>query len=84
MTCASDIGKQNRTGLEPTARGDMRAELMRRWYEKNRESAWDRIRPGAPRKSMVADNFMIGMLDEAKNILGLDDEALTREWMDGP
>lgn len=29
-------------GLEPTARGDLLAQKVRRWYEDNRESWWDR------------------------------------------
>ena len=47
--------------MDPTSRGDMCAELMRRWYEDNRENWWDRL----GRREECADNFAIGMMNEA-------------------
>jgi hypothetical protein len=55
--------------IEPTQRGDMIAAEARRWYEANRESWWDRHRPGADRRGAHADSFMLrflGAVDEAK------------------
>lgn len=67
------------TELEPTSRGDMIAELMRSWYEKNRESWWERHKPSAPRKGEVADGFMYDLTREAVRIVNLDDERLCEE-----
>ncbi len=54
--------------LDPTARGDMIADKVRAWYEANRETWWDRHKPGiwgsAPDRSGVhADNFILGLLN---------------------
>ena len=42
---------------DPTARGDQVASYVRQWYEKNRESWWDRNRPGADRNGSHADEW---------------------------
>lgn len=57
--------------LDPTARGDLIAEHVRRWYEANRESWWDRHRPGiwgsAPDRSGAhADNFMLRLVNAVR------------------
>lgn len=72
------LGLYNR--IEPTARGDVCAELMRRWYERNRESWWDRVRPGGDRRGGHADNFAMSMLGEASRIGNLTDDELLREF----
>lgn len=66
--------------IDPTARGDMKASLLRRWYEAHRPSWWRR-RFGLcpPNRNDVADEFMLGLLQEARRIDGLCDEALARE-----
>ena len=53
--------------LDPTTRGDLIAEEVRRWYEANRETWWQRHKPGiygaAPDRSGVhADNFILGLI----------------------
>lgn len=49
--------------MDPTARGDMIAESMRRWYEANRETWWERHRPNADRRGAHADGFMLRFLN---------------------
>lgn len=53
---------------EPTARGDEIADYVRRWYELNRESWWDRHRPGADRRGLHADEFMLGFIQEVGRV----------------
>lgn len=48
--------------IDPTEQGDMLAEKARIWYEANRESWWDRHRPGADRKGKHADEWMLRFL----------------------
>lgn len=48
--------------MDPTSRGDLIAEKVRRWYEANRETWWDRHRIFAPspdRDGTHADEFML-------------------------
>jgi hypothetical protein len=71
--------KPFRRMMDPTQRGDMKAELMRRWYEQNRETWAARHWINAERKGGVADNFCIGMLNEASRILNLSDDDLWRD-----
>jgi hypothetical protein len=57
------------THIDPTSRGDMVADLMRRWYEANRESWWDRHKPGIigagpDRSGRHADEFMLRLISE--------------------
>ncbi len=71
-------------GLDPTSAGDMRAALMRRWYEHNRESWWERHKPGifgaGPDRSGVhADEWMLRMMGEFGRIANLSDAQLCRE-----
>jgi hypothetical protein len=61
---------------EPTARGDEIAAEVRTWYEANRESWWDRHRPGADRKGWHADEFMLSFVNEVRRLL--DEERLQK------
>lgn len=54
---------------DPTARGDGVADYVRSWYEANRESWWDRHGWGSWRRGLVADEFMIGLVQEVDRIL---------------
>ena len=52
--------------MDPTARGDEIATKVRRWYEANRETWWDRycgpgwpVGPGTDRSGAHADEFML-------------------------
>jgi hypothetical protein len=45
--------------IDPTTRGDTVASMVRAWYERNRETTWDRYW----RRSDTADNFMIGLVN---------------------
>lgn len=56
---------------DPTARGDEIAALVRDYYERNRESWWDRHRPGADRRGIHADNFMLGLVAEVERVISL-------------
>lgn len=66
--------------MDPTSRGDLEAVLMRRWYERNRESWWERRRPNGDLRGGHADNFAIEMLGEAGRIGGLSDDQLCKEY----
>lgn len=53
--------------MDPTARGDMHADLMRRWYEANRESWFDRhqidpLGSATDRSGVHADEFMLRLI----------------------
>ena len=65
--------------MDQTARGDMEADLMRYWYERNRETWWDRHRPNADRKGIHADEFILGLMNEARRIVELSDDKLCNE-----
>lgn len=66
--------------LDPTARGDMKATILRRWYEANRDGWWRR-RFGLcpPNRNDVADNLMLGLMQETRRIDALADDAICRE-----
>lgn len=66
--------------LDPTSAGDMRAALMRRWYERNRETWWDRHRPSADRKGTHADEWMLRLMGEGRRIVSLSDDDLAKEY----
>jgi hypothetical protein len=51
---------------EPTAMADEIAAYARSWYEKNRETWWQRR---GKRWEIVADNFMLSFIDEVRRIL---------------
>lgn len=53
---------------EPTAKGDQIALYVRQWYEAHRESWWDRHLPFAERKGVVADNFILGFMQEVSRV----------------
>jgi len=48
--------------MDPTSRGDIVAEKVRRWYEANRETWWGRHKPGADRYGLHADEFMLRLI----------------------
>ena len=69
--------------MDPTSRGDMVADLMRRWYEANRETWFERHGLfGTNRKhgSALADEFMLGLMNEAYRVGGLTDDQLYAEY----
>lgn len=56
---------------EPTADFDESGRCLRAWYEAHRETAWDRSRFSrnqALLRAGVADEFMLGMLNEVHRI----------------
>lgn len=56
---------------EPTADGDEAARCLRVWYEAHRETWWERSRinkRGQPWAYGLADDFMIGMMNEVARI----------------
>lgn len=55
---------------DPTSVGDEMADYLRRWYELNRETWWDRHRPSADRRGFHADNFMLSLINEVSRIQG--------------
>ncbi len=61
--------------VDPTATGDMRASLTRRWYEANRECWWNRLWPIA-----YADEWMISFRNEVARINELSDIKLWKEY----
>ena len=65
--------------MDPTARGDMEVELLRRWYEANRESWWDRHGPNADRNGVHADEFMLRFVSEVGRVVSLSDADLCKE-----
>lgn len=71
--------------MDPTARGDRKATLLRWWYEQNRETLWDRYKPGIigrspDRDGSHADEFMLCLLAEVRRIDGLSDLELFEQW----
>ena len=59
--------------MDPTARGDLVASKVRAWYEANRETWWDRHKPGiigaGPDRSGVhADEFMLRFIGEVYRV----------------
>ena len=71
--------------MDPTSRGDMQADLLRRWYEKNRECWWERHKPGLigagpDRSGRHADDFMLRLMGEAYRINKLSDVELSDEY----
>jgi hypothetical protein len=53
--------------IDPTSRGDIIADKVRVWYEANRESWWDRHKPGIigsgpDRDGSHADEFMLRLI----------------------
>lgn len=59
--------------IDPTSCGDMVAEELRRWYERNRESWWARHSRNADRRGGHSDGFMLRLLnavEEAERKVG--------------
>ena len=65
-----------RYNMDPTSIGDTIAEDARRWYEANRESWWDRHRPGADREGWHADEFMLAFCAEVRRLEKEMDDGL--------
>ncbi len=75
-----------RSDMDPASRGDMEASLVRRWYEKNRETWWARHSPfgaGPDRSGAHADEFMLRLIGEVKRVSDLSDTELYRELYNG-
>jgi len=51
---------------DPTSCGDEVAEYVRRWYELHRETWWERRRH--PQPSGLADEFMLGLIQEVARV----------------
>lgn len=67
-------------GGEPTADGDAVAYYLRDWYEKHRESWWDRNRFSknqALLRAGCADEFMLALINELARIEGARSRAGT-------
>lgn len=55
--------------MDPTSRGDMNASLLRCYYERNRDGWWRRhFGMCWPNRSDVADELMLGLMQEARRI----------------
>lgn len=65
--CTADM----RFSSEPTARGDEIAGYVREWYEKHRESFWERHiwKLHKPWKRGLADEFMLSFLGEVCRVM---------------
>jgi hypothetical protein len=67
--------------MDPTARGDLIASIVRAWYERNRESWWDRNKPiGADRSGEHAGEFMLRFIAYVRKIDALSDTELTMDY----
>lgn len=70
--------------MDPTARADAVAAEVRRWYEANRETWWQRHAPvllGGTYVEGCADNFILGLVAEVRRAderLGLPSEQERR------
>jgi hypothetical protein len=67
---------------EPTADFDESARCLRVWYEAHRESWWSRNRLSRNQRLLragVADEFMLGMLNEVYRI-NCEREAQLKRW----
>jgi hypothetical protein len=68
--------------MDPTSRGDMEAAIIREWYERNRETWWNRIWPfgaGPDRTGLHADEFMLRFIGEVHRVRALADVDLYLE-----
>lgn len=71
--------------MDPTARGDIIASVVRDWYERNRESWWARHKPGImgsgpDRDGSHADEFMLRFISKVREISALSDRELMRDY----
>jgi hypothetical protein len=71
--------------MDPTSRGDIIASVLRQWYERNRETWWDRHKPGimgaGPDRAHVhADEFMLALINKVREIDALSDMELVRDY----
>lgn len=53
---------------EPTADFDAMGSYLRDWYEKNRESWWERRSERWPPRLGTADGFILGLIQEVERI----------------
>jgi hypothetical protein len=56
---------------EPTADGDAVADYVRQWYERNRESWWDRCRLSRNQQLLnagCADSFILSLISEVARV----------------
>lgn len=53
---------------EPTAQGDAVATDVRAWYEVNRETWWERHRPGSDKSGVHADEFMLSLIAQVHKV----------------
>jgi hypothetical protein len=58
--------------MDPTSRGDEIASRVRQWYEANRESWWDRHKPGiigagSDRSGSHSDEFMLRFIQAVRD-----------------
>ncbi len=73
--------------MDPTSRGDIIASVVRDWYERNRETWWDRhcgsswpVGPGTDRSGAHADEFMLRFIGEVRRVSSLSDMELVRDY----
>lgn len=71
--------------MDPTARGDIIASVVRDWYERNRETWWQRHKPGImgvgpDRSGEHADEFMLRFIGKVGEISALSDMELVRDY----
>jgi hypothetical protein len=73
--------------MDPTSRGDIVASVVRDWYERNRETWWDRhcgpgwpVGPGTDRSGAHADEFMLRLVNKVREIDALSDMELVRDY----
>ena len=69
----TDIMPESR--MDPTSRGDMEQYLVRCWYERHRETWWERRR----RRAECADNFIFDLMAEVARVGALSDHDLWTE-----
>lgn len=58
--------------MDPTARGDMEAQLVRNWYERHRETWLERRR----RRAECADDFIMDLMAYVSRVQSLSDQDL--------
>lgn len=63
-TCTADMT----FSTDPTSRGDEIADYVRRWYEANRETWWQRRGSNADRSGVHADEFMLRFISEVTRV----------------
>lgn len=59
-----EAGNSGQGLTDPTTIGDAIADEVRRWYEANRETWWERLW----RRDGVADEFMLALINEVHRV----------------